>query len=64
MHTRRKMEQSYRRFLLPPNSFSLASDRCPAGSLLFGTPSWTAQCNAADITRKMAGFTLANVRLL
>ena len=30
MHTRRKMEQSYRCFLLPPNSFSLASDRCPA----------------------------------
>jgi hypothetical protein len=57
MHTPRKMEQSYRRFLLPPNSFSLASDRCPAGSLLFGTPSSPEQCDAADITRQMAGFT-------
>jgi len=56
MHTRRKMEQSYRCFLLPPNPFSPASDRCPAGSLLFGTPSLPAQCDPADITRQMIRF--------
>jgi hypothetical protein len=63
MRTRRKMEQSCRCFLLPPNLFSLVSDRCPAWGLATGTASSPAQCSGADITKQMAGFTLANVPL-
>jgi hypothetical protein len=40
-----------------------ASGRGPVGRLLFGTPSPPAQCSAAEITRQIAGFTRANVRL-